>query len=234
MRPTLAATALLVLGCNLPTPAVSVAPEVTFAAHHAHGGLVIDRLDATRTGRLRVQGWFPRPGRPPFVLESGGLAIAALWLPAPGEAVVRQGPAPDAVLIATVRASWDDGAIRLTLQPTGGPVLRTDPLARVGGGTGPATLSRLAQSVLDVRGTYRADIRDSAGGSVGWLRLRVGPYQDAARIVDGVLPPVIGPGLATATALVLDREIDWIEAHAVDVYQGDAGGALHQAFPVSR
>ena len=95
-------------------------------------------------------------------------------------------------------------------------------------------LSRNAQTVLDVRGTYRAALRDAKGGETGWLRVKVTPYAESPRIYDGVLPAEVGPGLAAATAVALGSEIDWIENHALNVYRGTSGGPLRESVPMGR
>lgn len=234
MRSRVAVVLLAAAGCMLPPRPVAVDPEVTFAAHHEHGGLALDRLAGGRTGRLVAPGWLRWPGAPVFVVEADSQTIGALWLGGPSQVIVRRGPARDAALVGVVHPAWEDGAIRLALEPADAPVLRTDLFAREGAGGRPPALSRTATSVLEVRGTYRAALRDPGGMSVGWLRVRVGPYQDAARMFDGVLPATVDPTLAAAAALALDGEIDWIEGQAINVYQGNSGGPLQQSIPMSR
>ena len=88
--------------------------------------------------------------------------------------------------------------------------------------------------MIDVRGTYQAALRDAKGAPVGWLRVRVGPYLPAPRIFEGVVPAAVDPALSAAAAVALDAEIDWIEAHALDVYRGDGGGGLERSVPLRR
>lgn len=225
--------AALTLGCAMLRRPVPVDPEATFAAHQEHAGLVIDRLAAGRSGELRPPGWFRRPGAPSFVLVAGGERLAAYW-PDTERVVVRRAPSTEAPLVGEVTSSWEQGSIRLALQPVGGPTFRSDPFAREGGGTGTATLTRTAQTVIDVRGTYRATLRDASGAAVGWLRTRITPYQEASRIFDAVLPAAIQPELAVAAATALNTEIDWIEDHALDVYRGTTGGPLERSIPAPR
>src|SRR6184192_3118588 len=208
------------VGCALHPPHVPVDPDVTFAAHDEHGRMVVDRLPGDGAAVAT------------FVLRRDGETISALWLGAPGEVEVRASPSRSAPLLGTVDASRDDGAIRLSLRPAGGAALRTDVLERTSPGGGPAVLTRTAQTVLDVRGTYRAEVRDAAGKPAGWLRVRIGPYQPAPRIYDGVLPSGFPPGLAVAAAIAVGSEVDWIEAHAIDVYRGVGGGPLEQSIPM--
>lgn len=227
--------ATLACACAMLHRPVPVDPEATFAAHKEHAGLAIDRLARGRSGELRPAAWLRRPGAPTFVLVADGQRIAALW-PTLDRVVVRGTTSPDAPLVGEVASSWDDGAIRLALHPAGGPAFRSDPFAREGGGTGSATLTRAAQTVIDVRGTYRATLRDSSGAAVGWLRTRISPYQEASRIFDGVLPAAIQPELAVAAAAALNGEIDWIEDHALNVYRsgGGSGGPLERSIPGPR
>ena len=225
--------AALTLGCATLRRPVPVDPEATFAAHQEHTGLVIDRLARGRSGELRPPSWFRRPGAPSFVLVAGGERLAAYW-PDTERVIVRRAPSTEAPLVGEVTSSWEQDSIRLALQLVGGPTFRSDPFAREGGGTGTSTLTRTAQTVIDVRGTYRATLRDANGAAVGWLRTRISPYQEASRIFDGVLPAAIQPELAVATAIALNTEIDWIEDHALDVYRGTSGGPLERSVPAPR
>jgi hypothetical protein len=111
--------------------------------------------------------------------------------------------------------------------------LRSDVFARQQGGS-PATLTRAAQTVLDVRGVYEAPVRDPHGKQVGWLRVRVSPYQAAPRIYEATLPGNVSPVLAAGAVAALDAEIDWIEAHTVNVYRGTGSGPLERSVPVGR
>ncbi len=225
----LATVARFALGCAVPPPSVTVDSGVTFAIHRAHGGLVIDRFDTGRSGRLRPASWLRRPGEPTFVLEVADETPVAFWLPAPATVVVRR----DGTAVGDVRPEWEDGAIRLTLASRDGPPLRTDVFGREGAAAGPSVLTRAVSTVLDVRGTFRAPVRDPAGAAVGWLRVRIGPYLEAPRLYDGVLLASVPPALAVAAAVALDGEVDWIEDHAVNVYRSDGGGRLEQSVPLS-
>jgi len=212
-----------VVGCALSPARVPVEPDVTFAAHEEHGRVVVDRLPGDGAAVATPPGWFRLWGGPTFVLRREGEAISALWRAAPGEVRVRASAARTAALIGTVEPSHEDGAVRLTLHPAGAAPLRTDVLERTSPGGGPPRLTRTAQTVLDVRGTYRAEVRDAAGKPAGWLRVRIGPYQPAPRIYDGVLPSEVPPGLAVAAVVAVGSEIDWIEDHALNVYRGTGG-----------
>ena len=229
----LAGTAALAIGCAGLRRPLAVDPDANFAAHREHGGLVVDRLAPGRAGELRPARWVRLPGDPTFVLEVDGERIAALWV-AGERVVVRRAPAEDAPVVGEIDPAWDAGAIRLVIRAADGSSLRTDPFARKVADTGPDALTRASQTVIDVRGTYQAALRDAKGAPVGWLRVRVGPYLPAPRIFEGVVPAAVDPALSAAAAVALDAEIDWIEAHALDVYRGDGGGGLERSIPARR
>jgi hypothetical protein len=218
-------------GCLRPTQ-LSVAPDVTFAAHQHHTGLIIDRLPGGSGGELTPPR-FRWSSDPSFVLQSGDRTLAALWLVAPAAVEVRHTEDESSPVTASVQPGWDDNAIRLTLRENGEPVWRTDVFQRTEGVSAP--LSRAARDVLDVRGTFRADVRDSKGEPVGWLRVQVGPYAPSSRIYDGVLPTTVSGPLAVAAAAALSSEIDWIMQHTLNVYrEDDWTGPLQQSFPIQR
>src|SRR5205823_784401 len=197
-------------------------PGGPYAAGAGGGGPTLDRGNARPRRRS--------PGDPTFVLEADGERIAALWV-AGQRVVVRRAPAEDAPVVGEIDPAWDAGAIRLVIRAADGSSLRTDPFARKVADTGPDALTRASQTVIDVRGTYQAALRDAKGAPVGWLRVRVGPYLPAPRIFEGVVPAAVDPALSAAAAVALDAEIDWIEAHALDVYRGDGGGGLERSIP---
>jgi hypothetical protein len=87
------------------------------------------------------------------------------------------------------------------------------------------------ETILDVRGRYLAALRNAAGAEVGWMRLRIGPYQPAARIYEAKLPAGVSEGLAVAAVISLASELDWIEANTQNVYPKDRG-PLIQSIPM--
>jgi len=220
------------VGCATLHQNVPVDPAATFAAHQEHRELVIDRLGPGRSGTLRPAGWLRLPGSPTFLLQADGDTIAALWLSG-ARVVVRQKPSEAAPLVGEVVPSWQDGAVQLTLQPAGGPALRTDHFVRMGVGSTP-TLTRAAQTVLDLRGSYEGTVRDANGGAVGWFRVRLGPYLPAPRIFEAALPAAVPSEIVAAAAAALDAEVDWIEDHVLNVYRGSGGGGLEQSIPLPR
>ena len=99
----------------------------------------------------------------------------------------------------------------------------TDLFHRADLGGGYSVLSRNAQTVLDVRGSYEATVLDDAGHIVGWWKTRLQePYEP--RVFEGSIPvsPVDDAGVAVA----LNSEVDWIEDRVIDVYRGTSGGRI--------
>jgi len=225
---------LVLLGCLRMSRPVSIDPDVNFAAHVEHDQIVLDRVPGGHGGVVEVPGWFHWGTSSSFVVTSEGQTVADLSLTAPATVQVRSGGGAGAPVLGAIEPSWEDNAIRLTLRPSGDAILRSDLFARTVTGGGPPVLSRNAQSVIDVRGTYRAALRDEKGSETGWLRVRVTPYAESPRIYDGVLPADVGPGLAAATAVALGSEIDWIEGHTLNVYRGTSGGPLRESVPMGR
>jgi hypothetical protein len=206
-------------GCLLMRPAsIPLDPEATFAAHDEHGGIVLDRTQRGSGGQIATSGWLRAPGSPTFVLRVEEQAVAFFWLSG-GSVVGRLRSNSAEPPSVEVEPSFEAGAVKLTARRGGGQSLRTDTFAREGGGTGPSLLSRNAQTVLDVRGTYRATVRDDTGKPIGWLRVRVSPYQPAPRIYDARLPADVDDAVPAALVLALRDQIDWIERHAIDVYR---------------
>jgi hypothetical protein len=235
MRARTALALFALLGCGrLPRPVPAIDPNVNFAAHAEHQRIVIDRQLGGGGGLVEPPGGLRWGGGPTFILNQDGQTVADLWLTAPATVQVRNAGSTSAPVTGAVEPSWDDNAIRLTLRPAGETVFRTDPFEREVTGGGPPALSRNAQTILDVRGTYRAVVRDAKGAEAGWMRVKMSPYQVSPRIYDGVLPVEVGPGLAAAITVALSSEIDWIEDHTLDVYRGTSGGPLRQSVPMGR
>jgi hypothetical protein len=220
------AAGLSAVACGRVSGPVTVDPEVTFAAHVVRDGMVMDRVPGGGTASLERPGnWLGQPGIPTYVLKQDDDILAALWHVGGSRVVVRTEASTLAEGAGEVLDDWDGGAIRLTLYLPNRSTLRSDTFAREADERGPSRLSRSAQTDTDVRGNYRAALRDAKGKVVGWLRVRVGPYQAAERMYDGVTPDDIGPGLAAATALALDTEVTWIQDHAAEAGRGSGTNA---------
>jgi len=120
-----------------------------------------------------------------------------------------------------VDAYWEHGAIRLAFKSADGSVVRSDVFERIDGRRTTPVLGRPAETNLDVRGVYRAELHDAGGVSVGWLRVSVSPFDVAPRVYDGSVPASVSPQMLTAALARLDAEVDWIEGHAADVNLGN-------------
>jgi len=209
----------LLFGCAAAVASPSDGPEVNFAAHQEHSSLVIDHVHGLGAGEVIAPGWLRLPGAP-LHLRAGGRTVAALQPIGPGAVAVRAESGAEALATDHVEPSWENGAIRLILRTATGEKIETGFFERLSAGGAPGRLSRLAETILDVRGTYQAVLRDPDGTSVGWLRVRVNPSGTAVRSYEGLLPTLVTPGLAAAVTLALDTEVDWIEDHSLDVHHG--------------
>jgi hypothetical protein len=218
---TLLLTLVMILGSVRALHAIPVDPNVDFAAHVAHRGLVVDEMPGASPALLVPAGRQSWGGGPRFLLQARDQTIAALWFPQAGQMIVRQTVDPHSPLIGEIDAAWSQGAIHLTFKPADGRTLQTGTFDRIDGRIATAALSSQAQTVLDVRGVYRADVRDADGKPVGWLRVQISSHQPAERIYDGVLPPALNGSLAAAAVAVLDADVSEIERHAADVYVGN-------------
>ena len=186
-RVPLLALLAVMSGCGpVRIPASELSSSATFAAHQVHNGFFIDRLPDGGSGVVESARWINRPGSPQFRVRAERATLGELWLIAPAHVEVYESGVPHP---AKVEPSWDDGAIRLTLRlATAGP-LRSSVFTRIGGGSGYSVLSRNAQTLLDVRGTYRAEILDASNRRVGWFEVHVAePFEP--RLFEVVVPEV--------------------------------------------
>lgn len=209
---------LAAYGCAIRYQALPVDPGVTFAAHDVHDGVVIDRMTGAAPAVASIPAVFRLHGEPNFTVPSLSGGTEGVWVPGPGRAVARQTASPESAIVGTIRPTWENNTIRLTIEPSHGEPLRSEVFEREDVGGGISELSRLAQQNIDLYGTYRAALRTADGKAAGWLRVSVGLRQPAHTIYEAVFPPEIDEGLAVATTEALGAEIDWIEGHAYDVY----------------
>jgi len=202
--------AIVTCGIATAAPAASAA---TFSARETHRGLLIDRADGT-TGILVANGWFRRPDEPALVYREGGVAVAGVWESGPAVAVVRSGTSEKAPVIGRIVPSWNDGELRLTIEPAGGAAVQTTVFERVSGG-GTATLDRETSTSIALEGTYRATLHATGGGDAGWLGVDID--REGGTRFSGDLPAAIPPALAAAAAAAVEGEVDLIYGNVVDV-----------------
>lgn len=226
----LATSGLVVaLGCGVHP--IVIESGATFAVHQENRRFVVDRPVAATPDLVEPASWLRAPGGPAWALRRGEQTVAGYWIVGDAGTVARSGLASGAPPLGQVHATWDDNAIRVHLDPPGASGIVSDVFARTDGGGGTAALSRSAHSVLDVRGRFRAALRDAKGTEVGWLSLRIGPYEPAPRIFEAALPVGVTEALGVAAVLSLATELDSIEAHTLNVYEGDRG-PLIQSVPM--
>ena len=227
--PAALAAVAVATACHVRT--ITPEPDATFAMHQESREFVVDRpLDGVPSTVTAAE-WLRIPGDPSWALRRDDHMLAAYWIDATASLTARSGPGTADPPIGVVRPSWDQNAIRLRIEPRDGEPLASDVFARTIGFGGPDAIRRNAETVLDVRGRYRAVLRDPRGAEVGWIRVRVGPYEQAARVYEAALPAAIDQRLAVAAVLALASELDWIETRSFNVYQGDRG-PLVQSYPL--
>lgn len=208
-------TLLACTACAGEVRPVPVPPGITFAAHEAHRGLVIDRTPDGATALaapIRGRSWTEAA----TVLDGGEDAGAELHTTSPARVEVTGAPSGEG---GRVEPTWRNDAIRLTIRPTRGPVIQSGVFHRLDHGAGPSELTRLAQDSIDVRGAYQAMLRDPNGRSVGWMGVIVGEDQPGHAAYQAVFPGNVDAALAAAATQALGSEIAWIEAHVHDVYR---------------
>src|SRR5262249_18752350 len=147
--------------------------------------------------------WLRTPGAPAWALRRNGEMLAAYWIDGNAGTTARAGSRVSDRPLGDIRPSWDDNAIRLHIEPPDGQRVTSAAFTRPGGGRATSVLPRDAQTILDVRGRYQAALRDATGATVGWLRLRIGPYEPAPRVYEGALPASVSEALAVAAVLSL-------------------------------
>lgn len=204
---------LLPAGCFLTSRSSAVEPSVTFAAHPGYRGLVVDRMAGGQTAILVGDSSAPAAVEPNWVLRADGKVIAGLWSSDHDSITVRRAPDAAAPLVGQTAASWENGALRLTVQSADGAVFHTTRFKRVGSQNVPTVLDNEMLAVSqDLPGDYRAEIRDRQHVPVGWLQVRILPYQGLPREYQGDIPEALNGSLATAAVVLVDSAIDAIVA----------------------
>jgi hypothetical protein len=221
----------LVIVCGCGARAIPLQSDASFGMHQENRTFVVDRPTSSPPAVVTAAEWLRTPGDPAWALRRDGAPLAAYWIDGNASTTARAGLQASDKPLGAVRPSWDDSAIRLQLEPPGGQPIKSDVFARAADEGGTPVLTRDAQTILDVRGRYQAALRDATGAEVGWLRLRVGPYEPAARIYEAKLPAGVSDDLAVAAVISLASELDWIEGHSQNVYQKDRG-PLFQSIPL--
>jgi hypothetical protein len=217
--------------CGCGARAIPLQSDASFAMHEENRTFVVDRPKSSAPAVVTAAEWLRTPGAPTWALRRSGETLAAYWIDGNASTTGRAGLQTSDRPIGDIRPSWDDNAIRLQIEPPDGQPIKSDVFARAADGGGTPVLTRAAQTILDVRGRYQADLHDATGATVGWLRLRIGPYEPAPRIYEAKLPAGVSDDLAVAAVLSLASEIDWIEGHTQNVYQKDRG-PLFQSIPL--
>ena len=221
----------LAVACGCRARAIPLESDASFAMHQENRTFVVDRPKSSAPAVVTAAEWFRTPGAPAWALRRNGETLAAYWIDGNAGTTAWTGSRGSDRPLGDIRPTWDDNAIRLQIVPPDGQPIKSDVFARAGEGGGTSVLTRDAQTILDVRGRYQAALRDATGAAVGWLRLRIGPYEPAARIYEAKLPTGVSDDLAAAAVLSLASEIDWIEGHSQNVYQKDRG-PLIQSIPL--
>src|SRR5579862_506229 len=125
-RLLLSVTLAMIAACTSAARRLSVDPDVSFAAHRVHAGLMIDAMRGGEPALVRPATWLRLPGEATFVLSGGTAEGEALWIGGPGSVIVRRTRTPDSPIIGTVAPSWDNDAIRIAVAPAERPPYKTD------------------------------------------------------------------------------------------------------------
>jgi hypothetical protein len=195
--------------------------QATFAAYRTNEGLTIARIEGGKTGTIDAAGWSGLV--PTYHVVVAGQSVGELHVPSTAQVEVRATAPPDRPLHGEIQPSWDDGAIRLTMRPGTGDILRTRTFHRVGTTAGLSLLTRNMITQLDMRGTYRSDLRGPGDAVVGWLQVHFWE-PSGQRVYEAVFPPGFPAADAAAAAIALESEVDWIRRYAIDTSRGNAGG----------
>lgn len=192
-------------GCTTLPHAQPSDSRVDFAAHPGYRGLVVDRMEGGHTAVL-VRAHAGSVG-PTHLFEADDKTVAALWVEDSDRVTVRQAPETTAAMVGDVTASWKEGAIRLAFHSANGDSFSTSRFNRIEGAPFRNVLDREMYAIRDLPGIYRAELRDGHDVPVGWVRVRILPYQGLPRDYQADVPaPLDGPLAAGAVAL-LDSEI---------------------------
>ncbi|MGH3056372.1 MAG: hypothetical protein ACRDL7_15465, partial [Gaiellaceae bacterium] len=178
--------------------------------------IFIDRMEGKTAELVRTPSSSSMDG-PTHVLQVDGRTVAGLWVADGGEATVRATVDPAGPMIGTVKASSEQGMIRLTFKPTNGAPVYTDGFDRTEAHLSePNALGATMLSVRDLPGVYRTHLCDGSNIDIGWFKVSIAPYMAASRGYTAVLPPGLNGTLAAAAVVLLESQIHDIERAALD------------------
>jgi hypothetical protein len=199
-------------------------PSATFSAYRTHDGFTIARAEGGKSGTIDPEGW--SGWAPSFHVVLAGTTIAELRLASPAHVEIRDPGNPSAPLMGEIVPSWEDGAIRLTMRAQKQETLHTRSFRRTETTSGLAVLTRNTQITLDLRGTYRGEVRDDSSLPNGWYQ--VGIWEPSGRrVYESNVPRDFSVAEAAAVAVALDSEVDFIRRTASNAYRG-AGGTFER------
>jgi len=191
----------------------SGASAATFSARQMHRGLVIHRGGSPAARVVPYGTLFRRPSDPSFVYNEGGGVTAAIW-ESGSSAIVRSGTTESAPAVGRIVPSWKDNELMLSIEPAGGPAIRTTVFKRTAG-AGSSALDRDTSTREALEGTYVATLTDSDGATVGSMSVDIDP--ESATSFTGDLPSGIPAPLAAAAAQAVDAEVAFIYESVIDV-----------------
>ena len=200
-------------------------PSATFSAYRTHDGFTIARAEGGKSGSIDPAGW--SDWAPTFRVVLAGSTIANLRLESPGHVQVRDPANPGGPLMGEIVPRWEDGAIRLTMRAPKEETLHTRSFRSTETTSGLAVLTRNTQSTLDLRGTYRAEVRDDSSLPDGWYQ--VGVWEPSGRrVYESNVPRDFTVVEAAAVTVALDAEVEFIRRTASNAYRGSMGGGFER------
>ena len=197
----------LVSGCALLRTFNAIDPHANFVAHPGYSGLAIDRTASGHTAMLLRARSIPSLDRPTHEFEVDGKPVAALWVTDHDHVVVRRTTDPTAPAAGDVVASWKNTAIRITFHSADGAAFHTSRFDRIDATNSRDVLDREMDALRDLPGIYRAELRDEHEVPVGWVSVRILPYQGLPRDYQAEFPARLDGPLAAGAVALLDSEI---------------------------
>lgn len=202
-----AAALMLTTGCALFQRVNTVDPSADFTAYPGYTGIVVTHLPGGQAAELVRARSTASSSAPTHEFEVDGKPVAALWITDHTHVVVRQTANATAPPVGDVLASWKDSGINITFHSADGVTYHTSRFRRVGGPNFPSLLDHEMYAIRDLPGVYRAELRDEHGAPVGWLSVRILPYQGLPRDYQAALPGRLEGPMAAGAVALLDSEI---------------------------